>query len=264
MTLASPTCPPPLPPPRSTCPNDEVIDLEILDLSEFEAEFADPTRRSGKVGRIVRFLLIGFVAFLLAGNGLIFVATLWAKHTAPASTVEVPDEVAAISNFEAVDPVLWRGGAPSVADYRALGDAGVTTVIDLRAEEDLAVPMEVLADEGMELVSIPIRDGQAPSAEKVQLFLDTVARSDGAVYVHCGAGVGRTGTMVAAYRAMQGQSGLSAMRANLAVGPPSLEQLAFAASVGPGGDIKRPNAALVAMSRTLDAPRRLWKVFEGL
>ncbi len=176
----------------------------------------------------------------------------------------VPDEVAAISNFEAVDPVLWRGGAPSVDQYRALGDSGVTTVIDLRAEDDLNVPTEVLADEGIELVSIPVRDGQAPSPEKVQQFLDAVAGSDGAVYVHCGAGVGRTGTMVAAYRASQGQTGLSAIRANLAVGPPSLEQLAFAASIGPNGEIGRPNAAIVAMSRTLDAPRRLWKVFEGL
>jgi hypothetical protein len=54
------------------------------------------------------------------------------------------------------------------------------------------------------------------------------------------------------------------MRANLAVGPPSLEQLAFAASLDAGEPAKRPNVAIVAVSRTLDAPRRIWKAFEGL
>jgi hypothetical protein len=53
------------------------------------------------------------------------------------------------------------------------------------------------------------------------------------------------------------------MRANLEVGPPSLEQLAFAAGLSPGDDVDRPNPAIVAMSRVLDAPRRIWKNLEG-
>jgi hypothetical protein len=67
------------------------------------------------------------------------------------------------------------------------------------------------------------------------------------------AGVGRTGTMVAAYLVEEkGMDPVSALRLNMAVGPPSLEQIAFAAD----GD--QPNALVVGFSRMLDAPRRMW------
>ena len=84
------------------------------------------------------------------------------------------------------------------------------------------------------------------------------------MYVHCGAGVGRTGVMAAAYLVSSGQAdGWSAMRKNLEIGPPSLEQLAFAASLdaddlSTDGSLDRPGPLVVALSRTLDAPRRIW------
>ncbi|MFF8190380.1 protein-tyrosine phosphatase family protein [Streptomyces bobili] len=44
--------------------------------------------------------------------------------------------------------------------------------------------------------------------------------------MHCGAGVGRTGTMAAAYLVQSGEkSSTAAVRRNLAVGPPSIEQI---------------------------------------
>ena len=170
----------------------------------------------------------------------------------------MPDDVARIRNFEAIDAKLWRGGAPSSDDYRALAAAGVTTIVDLRAEQGLPDRSELLAELGVERGAIPIRDGQTPTAEQVQRFVQAVDGSEGTVYLHCGAGVGRTGTLAAVYQASHGQRGWDAMRANLAVGPPSLEQLAFAVS------LERPNAAVVALSRTFDAPRRFWKVLESL
>jgi protein tyrosine phosphatase (PTP) superfamily phosphohydrolase (DUF442 family) len=220
-----------------------------------------PRRRSWR-RRLLR-AVVGFAAFLALGNLGILAAHGLARAIAPTSTIDVPPEVAAIRNFEAIDAKLWRGGAPDDADYRALAGAGVTTVIDLRAERDRYVPQALLDDLGLELVAIPVRDGQAPTTREVSQFLDAVVQSPGAVYLHCGAGVGRTGTMAAAYRVALGDGGLTAMRANLAVGPPSLEQLAFAASLESGEPAQRPNAALVAVSRTLDAPRRIWKVVEG-
>lgn len=213
--------------------------------------------------RRLRRVVVGVVAFFVVGNLAIVGASAWAKQTTGSPAVEVPADVAAIHNFEAVDARLWRGGAPGRAGYEALAAAGVTTVVDLRAEHGLNVPTELLEELGIELVAIPMRDGQAPTPGQVERFLAAVAGSDGPVYVHCGAGVGRTGTMVAAYRVRNGQSATDAVRHNLAIGPPSLEQIAFAASLS-SDSVHRTNGAVVALSRTLDAPRRTWKVIEGL
>lgn len=222
-----------------------------------------PPRRRRCRRRLLRVGL-AFAAVLAIGNLLILAASALAKNTAATSSVPVPDDVAAIRNFAAVDAHLWRGGAPATSDYRALAAAGVTTVIDLRAEENIDVPDGVLKDLGIELVAIPIRDGQTPTPDQVQRFLTAVDASDGPVYLHCGAGVGRTGTMAAVYQVSRGADGWGAMRDNLAVGPPSLEQLAFAAQLDTSEAAQRPGPALVAVSRTLDAPRRIWKVIEGL
>jgi protein tyrosine phosphatase (PTP) superfamily phosphohydrolase (DUF442 family) len=208
--------------------------------------------------------VVGIVAFVVLCNVAIFAAhVLLSRSLEPAAPAgSTASEAAArrmpLTNFAVVDEHVWRGAAPGAAGYRALADAGVTTVVDLRAEENIHVDGAALADLGIERVHLPMRDGQAPPPELVQRFLDVVAESDGKVYVHCGAGVGRTGTMAAAYLVQRdGVSGLEAMRRNLAVGPPSLEQLAFAFGLR-DGSVRRPPAPVVALSRTLDAPRRFW------
>ena len=206
-----------------------------------------------RIGRIVRRAVLLLVVFLIVGNALIVAAWKWESRGAHASAVSVD-----VTNFRVVDEQLWRGAAPSRSTYRDLAADGVTTVVDLRAEVGIHIDTELLDDLGLQLVRIPMRDGQAPTDAQVREFLDAVRRSEGPVYVHCGAGVGRTGTMVAAYLvATGGASGLDAMRGNLTVGPPSLEQLAFAASLD-GGTTEAPPLPLVVVSRVLDAPRRVW------
>ena len=117
---------------------------------------------------------------------------------------------------------------------------------------------ELLADLGLSRFHLPVRDGQLPTAEQAARFVEIVEASDGIVYVHCGAGVGRTGAMVAHYLTTTGETSSSeALRRNLAVGPPSLEQILFAARAG-GSEYERPGTIVTGLSRVLDAPRRIW------
>lgn len=191
---------------------------------------------------------------LVLPNVMILGLHVVAQRDAAASSVALP-----IKNFAQVDDRLWRGAAPTAAGLEALAANGVTTVIDLRAEEDLYVDEALLSRLGLHRVHLPMRDGQSPTDAQVARFLDAVAASDGRTFVHCGAGVGRTGTMSAAYLVGTGQASPSeAVRRNLSVGPPSLEQLAFSAGLGAGGAVARPGSLMVAISRTLDAPRRIW------
>ncbi|MDQ3951613.1 MAG: dual specificity protein phosphatase family protein [Actinomycetota bacterium] len=198
---------------------------------------------------------VGLVAFLALGNLAIFTAMVWAKTTAPQQSVPAPE---GITNFQVVDEHVWRGSHPREATLRELAKRGVTTVVDLRAEEDLHVEEELLEKVGITRFNLPLRDGQVPSETQVGQFLAIVEQAEGKVYVHCMAGVGRTGAMVAAYLVATGQEDPSgALRRNLSVGPPSLEQLAFVAELTPT-DAGRPNAVVTGLSRVLDAPRRIW------
>ena len=153
--------------------------------------------------------------FLIVGNALIFAAWKWESRGGDTATLSVDAK-----NFRVVDDRVWRGAAPGEQTYRDLAANGATTVVDLRAEADVHVDTELLDDLGLDLVRIPMRDGQAPSHGRSRRFLAAVAGSDGPVYVHCGAGVGRTGTMVAAYLVEAGRAnGMGAMLGNLSVGP---------------------------------------------
>lgn len=208
-----------------------------------------------KVGAIALKALVGAVAFLVVGNLAILAASVWARETTPKP---VPAEIGGIDHLVAVDEKVWRGGAPSVEGYAGLAGAGVATVIDLRAEEGIEHDFQAVRDLGMNLVHIPIRDGQTPSIDEVDALLAAVRGSDGTVFVHCGAGVGRTGAMIGAYQVAMGDlSGADALRRNLAVGPPSLEQILFVGRMD-ADKLERPGALLTAVSRILDAPRRIW------
>ena len=201
----------------------------------------------------MRNLLIGFILFLIIGNLVIFGAFKWMATTdANYSLPPLPG----IKNLARVDANLWRGSAPSEAGYEALARKDVKVIVDLRAE-DLEVDRAGIEALGMKLVRIPMRDGQAPTDEQVQKFMSVMKDANGRVYVHCGAGVGRTGTMAASYLVLSGKtSGFEAVQRNLAVGPPSLEQIAFAASLDQGEEASSVTP-LTIVSRVLDAPRRL-------
>jgi protein tyrosine phosphatase (PTP) superfamily phosphohydrolase (DUF442 family) len=234
-------------------PEDPAVEDEpaVIEPAVEDRPAASP---AGRARRIAVRVVVGFVLFLLVGNGLILGSTAYFRWTAsPADTPEV-----AINNFRQIDDRVYRGAAPGKQGLRDLAAMGVTTIVDLRAEADLNVDEELLEELGLTRHHLPARDGQLPTEEQTAEFLDIVNASSGPVFLHCGAGVGRTGAMTAFYLNATGQAeGTAAMQRILSVGPPSLEQIAFSIETD-GGEYRTPSTAVTAVSRVLDGPRRIW------
>jgi len=147
----------------------------------------------------------------------------WPAQTAPAETVHP----GGIANFGWVQAgQLARGEQPrsECGGYAALRELGLTSVLCLReaSERENMVagrpfPPFRLEDEAaqcekhhLRLVHVPLPDRTVPPADALSQALEWLEEALGrgeAVYVHCMAGIGRTGLVAASWRLAQGNSG---------------------------------------------------------
>jgi len=109
---------------------------------------------------------------------------------------------------------LNRGGALKayVDELPELYSAGVRAVVSL-----LNIPSDepVFESAGFSFLCLPVPDGGVPTLEQADEFLHFVEdqqRTQRPVAVHCEAGLGRTGTMLAVYLIAQGESAEAAIR----------------------------------------------------
>lgn len=109
-------------------------------------------------------------------------------------------------------------------DLQRLKADGVDTVVSLTEE---GLDAKELAAAGLAGEHLPVRDFQGPSLEQIGRFCDIVRQhlddDRGAVLVHCGAGIGRTGTMLSAWFIDQGMGVEEAIRHVRRVRPGSIE-----------------------------------------
>jgi len=108
-----------------------------------------------------------------------------------------------IHNAGKISEVLYRGAQPKEIGLVELKKLGLTTIVDLRADNREKAEWErhESARLGLRFVRIPVGGWSPPTDEQVAEFL-TLFREEPRqkIFVHCRFGDDRTGVFVAAYR----------------------------------------------------------------
>jgi uncharacterized protein (TIGR01244 family) len=103
-----------------------------------------------------------------------------------------------IPNFRRTRPLLFTGGQPEANAWKTIAEAGITTVVNLRAKNE--VPERNLAKEVHEAnliyINMPVEGPDSLSLENATELLRILNHAEGAVLLHCGTG-NRCGAMLA-------------------------------------------------------------------
>ena len=112
-------------------------------------------------------------------------------------------KIRGIPNPGKINDGLYRGAQPNEQGLEELKKLGITTIVDLRAEDRAKAEWEKQQAEklGMKFVHIPIAGFAAPTNEDVVQFLSLFKDDPNQkIFVHCLLGEDRTGVFIATYR----------------------------------------------------------------
>ncbi|MFN3531967.1 MAG: dual specificity protein phosphatase family protein [Candidatus Brocadia sp.] len=112
-----------------------------------------------------------------------------------------------------------------VADLEFLKDNGIEAIVSLT---ELPLPKTLIEEFGFEYKHIPIADLASPTQEQIEefvSFINNLICSKKKIVVHCDAGIGRTGTMLACYLVSKGCSARKAIEEVRKRRPGSIETM---------------------------------------
>jgi len=141
---------------------------------------------------------------------LVLPLRIFAQTPAPASTPPITQpafgqklQIAGVHNAGKITDVLYRGAQPKETAFSELKLLGITTIVDLRGEDQEKIVWERQHTEsfGMRFVHIPVSGWSPPTDEQVVEFLSLFrGEPRQRVFLHCRFGDDRTGVFVATYR----------------------------------------------------------------
>lgn len=107
-----------------------------------------------------------------------------------------------LPNFHKVNDRLYRGGQPKEAGFAELKAMGITTVIDLRDDDENALEEKAMVEKaGMKFINKPLENWSRPDEKDIDEILKQITiAANQPVFVHCKRGKDRTGTVMAIYR----------------------------------------------------------------
>ena len=136
-----------------------------------------------------------YAAVLVAVFSFSVFAQAQATVTAPTAFPNIK-----IKNFGQMDENYYRGAQPMPDDYASLAAMGIKTIVDLRNDPTDYEKANAEAA-GIKYINIPMSGWKSPKdadvAKVVGILNDD---SNGKVFVHCKAGIHRTGITGAVYR----------------------------------------------------------------
>ena len=133
--------------------------------------------------------------------------------------------MSAPDGFSWVDPPLLAASARpgALEEYEWLRAQGVQLVVSLCEEPP---SRRWLNETGLFSMHVPVEDMNPPTLRQIDVCLSAIEKAHArnfAVCVHCAAGLGRTGTMLACYFVKKGMSASSAIDHVRQIRPGSIE-----------------------------------------
>jgi uncharacterized protein (TIGR01244 family) len=144
---------------------------------------------------------------ILSVSLLALAACATTRGDAPAAAAAPPAPAAAVATPPYLDRALAHGEVllgtqPSGADFAALRAAGVTSIVNLRSQEEMATigfdPALAAREAGLDYLHSPVAGTAAFTPELLDAFAREMERADGRVLLHCASGA-RAGQLYAAW-----------------------------------------------------------------